>query len=150
MPPNMDSTKVGLSPPELNHIHLEPYSIDEGPSLNSQDGSRSHQPTRIPFLDRLRNLPKRRHLPWQNGKELPPEKSTDSPRVQQRGACLLATRGDIAEKPCDHCAGGNGRFTTCITLYPWFQGACSTCIFTSKGNRCSLRVQTIGKLAIKR
>jgi hypothetical protein len=124
--------------------------MDTTPNNRPEDGfhESTHDSTRIPFLDRLRQLPEKRTLPWQVGKDLPPDKSTNSPRVQQRGACLLATRGDVAEVPCDHCARGNGRFTACITLYPWFQGACSTCIFTSKANRCSLRVQTIGNFTL--
>jgi hypothetical protein len=113
---------------------------------DSQTGSSPMPKTNhIPFLDRLRALPEVRQIPWRPGQELPPEKSTDSPRVQQRGACLLATRGNIMQNPCEHCAAGLGRFTSCITLEHWFQGACSTCIFTSKGNKCSLRVETLGK-----
>jgi hypothetical protein len=48
------------------------------------------------------------------------------------------------DTPCSHCSAGFGRFSQCITLENWFQGACSTCIFTSKGNKCSLRFQTSG------
>ncbi len=98
----------------------------------------------IPFLDRLRALPEVRPIPWRPGQELGPEKSTESPRVQQRGAILLSTRGHPPENPCASCAAGNGRFSVCVTLEPWFQGACSSCIFTSKGNKCSLRSQTSG------
>lgn len=99
----------------------------------------------IPFLDRLRALSEVRSIPWRPGQELPPERSIDSPRVQQRGAILLSTRGSVAPSPCEHCAAGYGRFSQCITLEQWFQGACSGCIFTSKGNKCSLRLDTSGK-----
>jgi hypothetical protein len=99
----------------------------------------------IPFLDRLRALPVVREIPWRPGQELPPERSIDSPRVQQRGAILLSTRGAIAPNPCEHCASGYGRFSICVISGNWFQGACSGCIFTSKGNKCSLRFQTSGK-----
>ena len=99
----------------------------------------------IPFLDRLRAVPEVRAIPWRPGQELPPEKSIDSPRVQQRGATLLSTRGTVAHRPCEHCAAGYGRFSQCVILEQWFQGACSGCIFTSKGNKCSLRFQTSGK-----
>ncbi|KAG9238851.1 hypothetical protein BJ875DRAFT_479910 [Amylocarpus encephaloides] len=98
----------------------------------------------VPFLDRLRQLPEIRAIPWREGQELPREKAIDSPRVQQRGAILLSTRGNAVAAPCSHCAGGFGRFSQCVTLDAWFQGACSTCIFTSKGNKCSLRCQTSG------
>jgi len=50
----------------------------------------------------------------------------------------------VSPSPCEHCAAGYGRFSVCITLEHWFQGACSSCIFTSKGNKCSLRFQTSG------
>ncbi|KAH8784232.1 hypothetical protein F5882DRAFT_439451 [Hyaloscypha sp. PMI_1271] len=86
----------------------------------------------IPFLDRLQALPEVREIPWRRGQDLPPDKSIDSPRVQQRGAILLSTRGAVAPIPCEHCAAGYGRFSSCITLDQWFQGACSGCIFTSK------------------
>lgn len=97
------------------------------------------------FSEKLRTLPVVRPIPWRPGQELPPEKSSDSPRVQQRGAVLLATRGQIADPPCTHCAGGYGRFSECIALGNWFQGACSGCVFTSKGNKCSLRHEVSGK-----
>lgn len=93
------------------------------------------------FLSRLSQLPIQRSLPWRDGQELPPERSSDSERVQQRGACLLATRGSVAVEACTQCAAGRGRFTHCITLGNWFQGACASCVFTSRGNRCGLRVQ---------
>ncbi|KAH7384866.1 hypothetical protein BKA64DRAFT_711986 [Cadophora sp. MPI-SDFR-AT-0126] len=99
----------------------------------------------VPFLERLKRLPEvRPSIPWRPGQELPPEKAIDSPRVQQRGAVLLSTRGAVMPNPCEHCAGGYGRFSVCVTLRHWFQGACSSCIFTSKGNKCSLRTQTSG------
>ncbi|CAL3965425.1 unnamed protein product [Diplocarpon coronariae] len=98
----------------------------------------------IPFLDRLRALPELRPIPWRPGQELPRERSFDSPRVQQRGATLLSTRGAIASAACEHCSSGYGRFGLCVTLPQWFQGACSSWIFTSKGNRCSLRTQISG------
>ena len=107
-------------------------------SLSSTNQPKDAAPT---FLGRLSQLPMQRPLPWREGQELPPERSTGSPRVQQRGACLLATRGNVNDRPCDLCAAGLGRFTRCITLGNWFQGACSSCIFTSKGNRCSSRLQ---------
>lgn len=64
-------------------------------------GSEVEQTKPVPFLDRLQLLPVRRSIPWHIGKELPPEKSSESPRIQQRGACLLSTRGDVAKPPCE-------------------------------------------------
>lgn len=96
------------------------------------------------FLDRIKVLPEMRDIPWREGQTLPPERSTESQRVQQRGACMVATRGRVMTKPCTHCESGYGRFSQCIVLEEWFQGACATCIFTSKGNKCSLRIKHLG------
>ena len=147
-----------MSPPVEDYNgcqeQLYPYSAEEQTSYTqnpnpSNDEARpdlKHPPggAHLPFLDRLKALPEVRPIPWRPGQELPPERSTESPRVQQRGALLLVTRGQRVEPPCTHCANGYGRFTECITLENWFQGACSGCIFTSKGNKCSLRFQTSG------
>ncbi|QSZ33595.1 hypothetical protein DSL72_005163 [Monilinia vaccinii-corymbosi] len=59
----------------------------------------THNRNEPTFLDRIRVLPEMRDLPWRAGQSLPPEKSTDSQRVQQRGACMVATRGRIMPKP---------------------------------------------------
>jgi len=150
MPPAVEQNDIGSQ--DLSHE----YKLDDPNSEASQQSpatrdahdqaQSSPRPgsVHIPFLDRLRALPEVRSIPWRPGQELPPERSIDSPRVQQRGAILLSTRGRRAEKPCEHCAAGYGRFSVCITLEHWFQGACSSCIFTSKGNKCSLRFQTSG------
>lgn len=114
-----------------------------GPSTPDNDASSNTKPPG--YLERIASLPKIRELPWRPGQALGAERSTDSPRVQQKGACLVATRGKIADVPCEHCTGGYGRFSQCITLGDWFQGACATCIFTSKGNKCSLRKTLFGK-----
>ncbi|KAF8857947.1 hypothetical protein BDZ45DRAFT_726411 [Acephala macrosclerotiorum] len=121
-------------------------SLQNGPSANNNRPRPSSKPNPdyIPFLERLRRLPPVREIPWRPGQELPPEKAEESPRVQQRGAILLSTRGKVMELKCEHCTRGYGRFSLCVTLDPWFQGACSSCIFTSKGNKCSLRFQTSG------
>jgi Protein of unknown function (DUF3716) len=97
-------------------------------------------------LEGLRALPEVRPIPWIAGKELPPEKSTESPRSQTRGAFLLATRGKVRNPPCTHCATGVGRFSLCISLEGWFHGACSTCQMGTRGNLCSLRKDAEGML----
>ncbi|KUJ06264.1 uncharacterized protein LY89DRAFT_692600 [Mollisia scopiformis] len=132
---------------------LDPSQFDEAEGDESfQNGAppserqQSRPPSKeyVPFLERLQKVPQVRAIPWRPGQELPAEKAEDSPRVQQRGAILLSTRGKVMELKCEHCARGYGRFSLCITMEPWFQGACSSCIFTSKGNKCSLRFQTSG------
>ncbi|APA05374.1 hypothetical protein sscle_01g001440 [Sclerotinia sclerotiorum 1980 UF-70] len=117
------------------------FSSDDGNDRRFSFSNHRNEPT---FLDRIKVLPEMRDLPWRDGQALPPEKSTESQRVQQRGACMVATRGRIMAKPCTHCEQGYGRFSHCIVLEEWFQGACATCIFTSKGNKCSLRIQYLG------
>lgn len=116
-------------------------SADDANDKYFSFGSHRNEPT---FLDRIKVLPEMRDLPWREDQELPPERSTESQRVQQRGACMVATRGRIMTNPCSHCKQGYGRFSHCIVLEEWFQGACATCIFTSKGNKCSLRIKNLG------
>jgi len=100
-------------------------------------------------LDPLRALPEIRAIPWYEGKELPTDKSTESSRVQTRGACLLASRGRVVDPPCNHCQNGIGRFSQCIALDDWFHGACATCQFATRGNLCSLRKDKGGGKSIQ-
>ncbi|KAE9363713.1 hypothetical protein N431DRAFT_474722 [Stipitochalara longipes BDJ] len=150
MPPPVEEIDIGPQDPpyefEINERNREtnqqtPVTQDARKQARSSPRPGS---IHIPFLDRLRAVPEVRAIPWRPGQELPPERSIDSPRVQQRGATLLSTRGAVAPSPCEHCAAGYGRFSQCVILEQWFQGACSGCIFTSKGNKCSLRFQTSG------
>jgi hypothetical protein len=90
-------------------------------------------------LDRLRAMPILREIPYYEGKELPPEKSIESGRVQTRGASLLAMRGEVKNPPCSHCATGVGRFSQCIAHEDWFHGACATCQLATRGNLCTYR-----------
>ena len=100
-------------------------------------------------LDKLRALPELRPIPWYEGKELPPEKSTQSSRVQTRGACLLVSRGNVMNPPCNHCAAGIGRFSLCVSSSDWFNGACATCQLATRGNLCTYRKKdTIRKLQL--
>jgi hypothetical protein len=149
MPPSVQNDNhyvdhESLDPIEYEEIGEQSFNdqpTNNAPPHDSQSSTNQPKDAAPTFLGRLSQLPMQRSLPWREGQELPPERSTGSPRVQQRGACLLATRGNINDRPCDLCAAGLGRFTHCITLGNWFQGACSSCIFTSKGNRCSARLQ---------
>ena len=98
----------------------------------------------INYLDSLRALPEVRPIPWMPGKELPPDKSTESPRTQTKSAFLLSTRGKINDPGCNHCQSGVGRFLHCITMDGWFHGACATCQMGTRGNLCSLRSDGVG------
>ncbi|KAG0649516.1 hypothetical protein D0Z07_4336 [Hyphodiscus hymeniophilus] len=146
MPPNIEEQQHDYEPnPAFPNEHED--ENNQSTNFDSPNDSQSRSQTREPgqagptFLSRLSQLPIQRPLPWRTGQDLPPERSSESDRVQQRGASLLAARGTIATEPCTQCAAGRGRFSHCITLGNWFQGACSSCVFTSRGNRCSLRLQ---------
>src|SRR6187402_1592968 len=153
MPPTETQDSIG-DEDQFYRSQFDGPRVDTGqhsPESHDAHGSAQQSSSKagtvyVPFLDRLRALPEKRAVPWRPGQELPPERSINSPRVQQRGAILLSTRGAVTETPCSHCAAGYGRFSVCITLEQWFQGACSSCIFTSKGNKCSLRFQTSGMI----
>lgn len=128
-------------PPIVANSSVSPRAINASRSV-SFDGKRSssgRRSARQDPLDRLRALPEVRPIPWYPGKELPPEKSTESDRVQTRSACIMASRGKINEPPCTHCATGLGRFSKCISLDEYLSGACSTCHLAARGNSCSLR-----------
>jgi hypothetical protein len=151
MPPNVAELDIGPDNPP-NEFKLDEQNRETNEQISATQDVREQERSsprpgsiHIPFLDRLRALPEVREIPWRPGQELPPDRSIDSPRVQQRGAILLSTRGAAAPIPCEHCAAGYGRFSSCITLDQWFQGACSGCIFTSKGNKSSLRALVSGK-----
>jgi hypothetical protein len=117
------------------------HAADHGSS-----GPRRRSGRPLDALERLRAVPAVREIPWYEGKELPPDKSTESTRVQTRDACLLAARGEVQHPPCTDCATGVGRFSQCIASDDWFSGACATCQLATRGHLCSLRKQeTLGR-----
>ena len=127
----------GASRPETNGVDANDRpSADEDQSSTSRrkSGGKSGD-----ALDRLRAMPVLREIPYYKGKELPPEKSIGSGRVQTRGASLLAMRGEVKNPPCSHCATGAGRFSQCIAHEDWFHGACATCQLATRGNLCTYR-----------
>jgi Protein of unknown function (DUF3716) len=128
-----------------NKTTLPPLAaaINPGSELG-RDGRRTstgRRSSRMDPIDRLRGLPEVRPIPWYPGKELPPEKSTQSDRVQTRSACLMASRGRVNDPPCSHCATGLGRFSVCVSLDEYLSGACSTCHLAARGNACSIRLK---------
>ncbi|KAK2623755.1 hypothetical protein QTJ16_006936 [Diplocarpon rosae] len=101
-------------------------------------------PPRTASADMLRalsSLPEVRQIPWKLGQELPASKALEHERAQVRAAVMLSQRGNVAKEPCNRCARGTGRFSQCIHLDDWFQGACATCQMSSKGNLCSHRTE---------
>ncbi|CAG8952918.1 hypothetical protein HYFRA_00007632 [Hymenoscyphus fraxineus] len=111
-------------------------------AYRSSSARRRHGPDSS--LRDLQALPEVRSIPWIPGRELPPDKSTESPRAQTRGAFMLSTRGKIRDPPCNHCTSGSGRFSVCVSLDSWFFGACATCQMATRGHLCSLRTAANG------
>lgn len=151
MPPRTSTTTTSLMTPTLP-ASSAPSSMDNNNTPSQQQQLRHAPPPHrrrsgrpSDSLERLRALPPVRPIPWREGKELPPEKSTDSDRVQTRGACLLAARGVVNEPPCTHCASGAGRFSVCVFLEGFFGGACATCQMASRGNVCNLRTRAASR-----
>lgn len=92
--------------------------------------------------DRLLMMPEKRPLPWREGVEAGADNETggESRRKQIRFGCLLATRGEIQDTPCQSCANGRGKFSLCIALEGFFKGACASCQLSGRPNRCSIKV----------
>jgi hypothetical protein len=137
--------------PDGENLASAPATVSKSPERAPERPRGPGRPTRKSdfndTLDPLRALPEVRPIPWYEGKELPTEKSTESTRVQTRGACLLASRGRVVDPPCNHCQSGVGRFSQCIALDDWFHGACATCQLATRGNLCSLRKdKEVGKI----
>jgi hypothetical protein len=151
MPPSLESEElivVGSDASDYarNKTSLPPLAAAIDPSvpigrLGGKRSSSGRRSSRQDPLDRLRALPQIRPIPWYPGKELPPEKSTLSDRVQTRSACLMASRGRVNIPPCSHCATGLGRFSMCVSLDDFLSGACSTCHLAARGNSCSIRLK---------
>lgn len=91
--------------------------------------------------ERLQQMPKLRELPWRDGVEDGADNETggESRRKQIRFGCLLATRGEIQEVPCQSCANGRGKFNVCVALDGYFKGACASCQLSGRPNRCSIK-----------
>lgn len=151
---SLEVDELVVAPAEQNHVqghgidpddppsHVDEGDVDMANKSGSAEGSRRRS-TRTKHsgdqLDELRALPEIRSIPWKAGKELPAEASTEAQRVQTRGACLLVTRGEIRDPPCSHCSKDLGRFSACIALDSFFNGACATCQLATRANLCDFR-----------
>ncbi|KAE8444496.1 hypothetical protein EG329_000480 [Mollisiaceae sp. DMI_Dod_QoI] len=91
--------------------------------------------------ERLIQMKEVRPLPWRDSVEPGADNETggESRRKQIRFGCLLATRGEIQEVPCNSCANGRGKFRHCIALEGFFKGACASCQLSGRPNRCSIK-----------
>jgi hypothetical protein len=136
-----------LESPDLE----EDLSNDNIPATNSNSRpDRSiHRPPRkkhnlntaTTMEERLVQMKEVRPLPWRDGVEPGADNETggESRRKQIRFGCLLATRGEIQEVPCNSCANGRGKFRHCIALEGFFKGACASCQLSGRPNRCSIK-----------
>jgi hypothetical protein len=100
-----------------------------------------HRPNVTTMEERLMMMPEKRPLPWRDGVEPGADNETggESRRKQIRFGCLLATRGDTQEVPCNSCANGRGKFKVCVALDGYFKGACASCQLSGRPNRCSIK-----------
>ncbi|XMA09736.1 hypothetical protein WAI453_002527 [Rhynchosporium graminicola] len=159
MPPNVEVTKgddiddideIEYAPPYHNGLPAQRSSLVasyDSPSPEPDHGPdfKPPQPLKkvvLPPADPLQSildLPILRPIPWREGHELPPDKSTEHERMQPRSATIMTTRGDIADPACASCARGVGHFAVCIVKEGYFLGACATCYFNHNGVSCSFR-----------
>ncbi len=129
----------------------EPFEDDispQNPPTNTRPQPRDHRTTKsrqklvaTTMEERLMAMPQLRELPWREGVEAGADNETggESRRKQIRFGCLLATRGDIQEVPCNSCANGRGKFNVCVALDGYFKGACASCQLSGRPNRCSIK-----------
>jgi hypothetical protein len=154
MPPSLEDNDFPSLPNDLPRYAQHEFnpnprgaaSYATSPLGSTDNSTTKEQKPGVDALESLRALPEVRLIAWVPGKELPPEKSTESPRSQTRGAFLLATRRHARNPPCSHCAPGVGRFSVWVSLEGWSHGACSTCQMGTRGNICSLRKDAQGRL----
>lgn len=113
MPPSTSTQAYDENGGQFNHSNYSAAvaAVTNGSlqaaGLNGQpQQSTSSKPKPDLYLDILKSYPKVREIPWRPGQEVERAKAEDSPRSQQRGACLLATRGKVMELKCEHCAKG--------------------------------------------
>ncbi|KAK6585100.1 hypothetical protein PZA11_001827 [Diplocarpon coronariae] len=141
--------------PERFEDELSPHPDQNenlNPRLDSRAGSKPKQRKQIlvtnTMEERLMAMPQRRELPWRAGIEpgADNEQGGESRRKQIRFGCLLATRGEIQETPCNSCANGRGKFNACVALDGYFKGACASCQLSGRPNRCSIKKNEVGEI----
>ncbi|CZR56727.1 uncharacterized protein PAC_06616 [Phialocephala subalpina] len=133
-----ENTPAAYSPNLSNEPWYEP--APDAPTPQSATRAIPPGPKATPQnIETLRRLPELRSIPWKAGKQIGPEKSTKSDRPQTRGAYMLVTRGEIRDPPCTNCEHGSGRFSVCVSLNEYYQGACATCVLATRGTTCTLR-----------
>jgi hypothetical protein len=134
------------SPEPLDEDVSTPNPLTERPDSQLDQGTsrlprQRHRPSVTTMEERLMMMPEKRPLPWRDGVEPGADNETggDSRRKQIRFGCLLATRGEIQEVPCNSCANGRGKFKVCVALDGYFKGACASCQLSGRPNRCSIK-----------
>jgi len=134
------------SPEPLDEDVSTPNPPPERPDSQIDQGAsrlprQRHRPNVTTMEERLVMMPEKRPLPWRDGVEPGADNETggESRRKQIRFGCLLATRGEIQEVPCNSCANGRGKFKVCVALDGYFKGACASCQLSGRPNRCSIK-----------
>ena len=134
-----------LSSQALTHEIRDPQSTSDMPQqesdaespLPSTLGPSDAQPAFLAdgYLHDLKQLPELRPIAWKPGKAVPEINN----RREKVAACLVATRGVVADKPCTNCARGKGPMANCVSLAPWIHSSCANCHFHGQGYQCSFR-----------
>ncbi|PBP24753.1 hypothetical protein BUE80_DR004308 [Diplocarpon rosae] len=141
--------------PERFEDELPPHqnrTENLNPRLEPRTGPKPKQRKHIlvtnTMEERLMAMPQRRELPWRAGTEpgADNEQGGESRRKQIRFGCLLATRGEVQETPCNSCANGRGKFNVCVALDGYFKGACASCQLSGRPNRCSIKKNEVGDI----
>ncbi|KAH6717203.1 hypothetical protein BKA61DRAFT_319526 [Leptodontidium sp. MPI-SDFR-AT-0119] len=145
-PRNLESPEPfeeDISAANYTHLNNRPQQT---PQRTPKPRTRLIAPT---MEERLQQMPKLRELPWRDGVEEGADNETggESRRKQIRFGCLLATRGEIQEVPCQSCANGRGKFNVCVALDGYFKGACASCQLSGRPNRCSIKKNEAGEIA---
>ncbi|KAH7384865.1 hypothetical protein BKA64DRAFT_152307 [Cadophora sp. MPI-SDFR-AT-0126] len=145
-PRNLESPEPfeeDLSAANYAHIDTRPQQIPQRPPRPR------NRIVATTMEERLQQMPKLRELPWRDGVEDGADNETggESRRKQIRFGCLLATRGEIQDVPCQSCANGRGKFNVCVALDGYFKGACASCQLSGRPNRCSIKKNDAGEIA---
>jgi hypothetical protein len=76
-----------------------------------------------------------------------------SQRPSYLKAIIIHTRGNLNFQPCQRCLAAYNRtgeflhYAGCISLFSWYNGACSNCIHDDHGATCSIKGNDNRKLS---
>jgi hypothetical protein len=70
---------------------------------------------------------------------LRPGRTINTARPTNLEALLGQMTSQVTTSKYTHCAGGSGRWSTCVSVPGFFGSSCANCHYGSEGRRCSLR-----------